>query len=262
LLLTSGATHAQELGHGSELTTDIPTPDAHFQAQEAIHEGGLHFTYVTTDDPEALPWVFRYRAALQEAGWDILDLNGGGNPFGSPGGAHLRAEHADGRFLRLNAGHPGVQHLDHAPSVSTFIDACVWPQMPQDDTCRPLRIIDTDEAAGMAGDLAAGLPDPPQAEYQSEDVIPEGGRHYHYISAQSHFDVFNRYMFELHEAGWTLIDVATSGDESAGSGAGSASDGSRHLVFSASGGGVITHFDACVWPTQPTESRCPQSTNH
>lgn len=266
--LGSVAAYGQDLGYEGELTEGIPEPDAEFQALEAIHEGGLHFFYVTTGDPEALPWVFGYRAALQAADWTILDLGGGENPFGSPGGAKLVAEHADGRYLRLNAGHPGVQHLDHAPSVATFIDACVWPHPPEDDTCRSSRFIDVGDGVeagqadvGVMGDLAVGVPRPGDAEYQSEESLPEGGRHFYYISAVGHFDAFNRYMFALHEAGWTIGGVVTNGDESAGSGTVIATDGSRHLEFSAGGSGTITHIDACVWPQQPSEARCPRNAN-
>jgi hypothetical protein len=267
-LLVSTSAFAQDLGYSGDLAAGIPVPDAAFQHQSAIHEGGLHLSYVTTEAPEALPWAFKYRAELQAAGWTITDLGGGGNPFGSPGGALLTAEHADGRFLKVNAGHPGVQHLDHAPSVSTFIDACVWPQVPEDVSCNHLRVIDIagDAAsvvshAGATGELTTGVPEPAEAEYRSDDALPEGGRHFHYISPRGHFELFQGYLATLHEAGWTISDATTSGDESGGSGSGTATDGGRHLVFSATGGGLVADFDACVWPQPPSEAHCPRNGN-
>jgi hypothetical protein len=273
-LLATSAVAARDLGYGGELTAGLPGPNAEFQSLTAIHEGGLWFSYVATDEPqiheeegaagnlEALPLLFRYRIALEGAGWTAV-AGGGGNPFGDSGGAQLTAEHGDGRYLRINAGHPGVQHLDHAPSVSTFVDGCVWPQVPADDTCNPSRWIHEgvrDAEQVGATELAVGIPAPAVSEYRSEDVIPDGGRHYHYISAATNFALYQDYMRMLHEGGWTITDAVTRGDLSGGRGTGSATDGTRYLIFSVGGNGVLSHFDACVWPAQPSEEVvCPRS---
>ena len=254
---------ARDLGYGGDLTQGIPPMDAGFQAQAAIHENGLWFGYVATDDAEALPLLFAYRLALEAAGWTAR-ASGGGNPFGSSGGGQISAEHTDGRYLRLNAGHPGVQHLDHAPSVATFIDACVWPQAPDDDSCNPSRWIDTDGAdAGAphvgATDLAVGIPQPAVSEYRSEDILPEGGRHYHYISAASNFALFQDYLRMLSEGGWTITDATTRGDLAGGGGTAWATDGSRYVTVSVGGAGTLAHFDACVWLSEPSEPRCPRT---
>jgi hypothetical protein len=279
LLAPAPASVAQDLGYRGTLTADIPAMDAEFQGQSAIHEGGLHFVYVATSEPEtyvrdgeagnleALPLVFRYRIALEAAGWTVLGAGGGGNPFGSSGGATLTAEHADGRYLRLDAGHPGVQHLDHAPSVSTFVDACVWPQPPSDDTCHPSRWIDKaeDDAptaahAGALAGLTAGIPAPAGAEFRSDSVVPGGGRHFYYLTPAAHVDVYRAYAADLSAAGWTMIEGRSRGEPSAGVVTASASDGSRYLQLHI-GGGPISHIDVCVWPAQPAEAHCPQSAN-
>ena len=277
LAFAAAVAHANDLGYAGDLTADLPGPDAEFQSLAAIHEGGLHFAYVAITEPqinqqdgdagtlEALPLLFRYRLALEAAGWLVDAVGGGGNPFGSAGGAQLTAEHADGRYLRLNAGHPGVQHLDHAPSVATFVDGCVWPAEPRDDSCYPQRLIDeattgSGSAASVgATELLAGIPEPTLSEYRSEEAIPEDGRHVHYIAAASHFALFGDYLKRLHDDGWTITDALTSGDLSAGSGSATATDGSRHLVFRVGGSGVLAHFDACVWPSVPADGHCPRS---
>mgnify|MGYP001812739767 FL=1 len=276
LASASMAVQAQELGYGGELTVDIPELNAEFQAQRPIQESGLHLAYVATDDPqinvhdgdagniEALPLLFRYRIMLETSGWTVT-VGGGGNPFGDSGGAQLRADHPDGRHLRMNAGHPGVQHLDHAPSVATFVDACIWPQAPQDDQCHPQRWIHEDDTAaadermGPSTGLVAGIPVPAIAEFRGESVIPEGGRHFHYLTPTAHFGAFTAYMRALDGAGWTINDSMTHGDASSGGGTASASDGTRYLRFSVGGGGLLSHIDACVWPQQPTEEWCPRS---
>ncbi|MEX1333739.1 MAG: hypothetical protein AB1Z66_00395 [Candidatus Limnocylindrales bacterium] len=275
---TSIAAQAQELGYAGGLTAGIPPLNAEFQSQATIQEGGLHFAHVATSEPEinvedgvagdleALPLLFRYKILLEAAGWTEVVVGGGGNPFGSPGGAQLTALHPDGRYLRLNAGHPGVQHLDHAPSVATFVDACVWPQVPQDDGCHPLRWIDTDVEVpadapeiGSTGVLTSGIPAPAVAEYRGDDVMPEGGRRFRYVSAATHFGAFTAYLRALDEAGWTISDAMTHGDQSRGGGAANATDGTRFLRFSAGGDGLLTFFDACVWPHEPSELHCPRS---
>ena len=64
----------------------------------------------------------------------------------------------------------------------------------------------------------------------------------------------------LHEGGWTITDAVTRGDLSGGGGTGSATDGTRYLTFSVGGTGTLAHFDACVWPAQPSEeATCPRS---
>ena len=266
LLLGSIAAQARELGHDGSLTADIPQPKAWFQGQAPIHEGGLHFSYVDTSETEALGLLFRYRILLETSDWTVHSVVGGGNPFGSPGGAQLTADHEDGRHLRANAGHPGVQHLDHAPSASTFLDACVWPQVPADDQCNPQRWISEDARTavdgaevGATGGLTAGVPEPALAEYRGDDVIPEGGRHFSYISAATHFGAFTGYMRALDEAGWTINGSMTHGDQARGGGVANATDGARHLHFSVGGTGLLTFFDACVWPQEPVEARCPRS---
>jgi hypothetical protein len=261
-LLGPSAASAQGLGYSGALTVGLPALDAEFQSLAAIQEGGVHFSYVATDELEALPLLFRYRMALEGAGW-TAQAGGGGNPFGDSGGGQLTATHADGRYLRLNAGHPGVQHLDHAPSVSTFVDGCVWPSMPDDDTCNPVRWIDEDvpeDGHVGATELAVDIPAPAVSEYRSENSLPDGGRHYHYISAATNFALYQDYMRMLHEGGWTITDAITHGDLSGGGGTGSATDGRRFMVFSVGGSGTLAHFDACVWPAQPSdEATCPRS---
>lgn len=277
----SMAVQAQELGYDGGLGAAIPPMDAAFQSQTPIQEGGLHFVYVATSEPEinvqdgeagnleALPLLFRYKILLETAGWTEVTAGGGGNPFGSSGGAQLVARHPDGRYLRMNAGHPGVQHLAHAPSVATFVDACVWPQVPQDDQCNPGRWIQTHDGAasgepavGSSGDLVAGIPAPDIAEYRGDAVVAEGGRHFRYITAASHFAAFTAYMRVLDAAGWTLLDSQTHGDPMGGGGQAEATDGTRFLRFSAGGQGTLTFFDACVWPEEPTTATCPRSGHH
>ena len=266
LTIASMAAQARELGYDGGLTVGIPQPQAHFQSRSAIHEGGLHFAYVATTEPEALPLLFGYKILLEASGWTVPAVGGGGNPFGSSGGAQLTAEHPDGRYLRVNAGHPGVQHLDHAPSVATFVDACVWPRSPQDVQCSPLRWIDTDAGSaadapevGSTGELTTGIPAPQLAEYRGDDVIPGGGRHFGYISAGTHFGVFTGYMRALDEAGWTISEAITHGDQASGGGTASATDGTRYMRFSVGGEGLLTFFDACVWAEAPAEPTCPRS---
>lgn len=103
---------------------------------------------------------------------------------------------------------------------SCIVDGCVWPEVPADDTCSPLRWIDEDVALDQD------------------------------------------FMRMLHEGGWAITDAVTRGDLSGGGGTGSATDGTRYLAFSVGGTGTLSHFDACVWPAQPSEeAACPRSGN-
>ena len=97
---------------------------AQFQAEDAIQEGGRHYFFTSSAAPAAI--VGNYQATLEDAGWNILDSGGGGDPFGLfASGAGLTA--SDGtRYLKLNAG---------GPAGSTFVDGCIWPQKPADDNC-------------------------------------------------------------------------------------------------------------------------------
>ena len=61
---------------------------------------------------------------------------------------------------------------------------------------------------------------------------------------------------------WNITDSGSGGTEMGGGGNATAtSDDGRYLKFNAGGGGVVAHFDACVWPSQPDDDHCPQSNN-
>jgi hypothetical protein len=113
------------LGSSGGLMTGVPElQEAEFKAEDAIHEGGRHFFFNSTNSPANV--VSGYEALLIEAGWEILESGGGGDPFGFfGGGAGLTA--TDGtRVLKLNAG---------GPTGQTFVDACVWPTAPANNYC-------------------------------------------------------------------------------------------------------------------------------
>ena len=115
------------MGSSGDLMDGVPElTGAEFRAEDAIQEGGRHYYFTSSTAPAQI--VGNYQAALEEAGWQILDSGGGGDPFGLfASGANLTATDAEGvRYLKLHAG---------GPNGSTFIDGCAWPEKPSDDNC-------------------------------------------------------------------------------------------------------------------------------
>ena len=170
------------------------------------------------------------------------------------GGAGLTATNG-GRYLKFNAGGPAGQ---------TFIDGCVWPSRPGDDNCGQNQNTSVSAVMGSSGDLTAGVPEPADAAYQSQDSVQEGGRHFFYTSSQAPADVVSDYQSALEAAGWNILDSGGGGDPFGlfGGGAGlTASDGSRYLKFNAGGPAGQTFIDGCVWPSQPSDDNCGQNDN-
>ena len=181
-----------------------------------------------------------YQAALEAAGWTIEDSGSGGDPFGLFGsGANVTATN-EGRYLKVHAG---------GPPGSTFVDACIWPARPADDDCDQDQ--QNDSAApgtlGTGGDLLAGVPEPADADFQSENAVPEGGRHFFYTSSGSPANIVSKYQAALQAAGWTIEDVGGGGDPFGfASGAGlTATNAGRYLKFNAGGPAGETYIDAC-----------------
>jgi hypothetical protein len=243
------------MGSSTGLTDGVPPlTGAQFQSENPIQEGGRHFFYFSSDNTPA-NIVGNYEAALAAAGWTILNSGGGGDPFGFASGANLEA--TDGtRYMYLNAGGPGG---------STFVDACIWPQRPDDTDCDQGDNQDNGNAQfGASGDLLADLPEPAGAEFKYEDVIREGGRHFYYTSDTSPDDVISAYSAALVNNGWTIRSSGGGGDPFGlfGSGAGlTATYGPRYFKIHAGGQrGGTTHIDACVWPAQPGDDDCDEDT--
>ena len=89
-------------------------------------------------------------------------------------------------------------------------------------------------------------------------MVSEGGRHFSYVTPAAHFGAFTAYLRALDAAGWIIADSMTHGDALSGGGSASASDGTRYLRFSVDSQGLVSYLDACVWPQQPIEDRCPR----
>ncbi len=237
------------LGSGGDLLAGVPAPgNAEFKAEDAIQEGGRHFFYTSGDAPGDV--VSNYQAALQSTGWTIV--SSGGDPMGLFGGG-LTATNGP-RYLKLNAG---------GPPGSTFIDGCVWPRQPIDDNCGQNQQTSGAGSMGAGGDLLANLPELTNADFQSENAIHEGGRHFFFTSGAAPSDVVGGYQAALEGAGWTILSSGGGGDPFGlfGGGAGlTASDGARYLKLNAGGqaGGTI-FVDACIWPTQPSDTDCDQN---
>ena len=76
-----GVTVAMVAAQVAGLVANVPEPaGATYQAKDAIHEGGVHFYYTTSQAPADV--VSAYGAALETLGWEITDSGGGGDPFG------------------------------------------------------------------------------------------------------------------------------------------------------------------------------------
>ena len=237
-----------QFGGGGDLLADVPEPaNAQFNAEDAIQEGGRHFFYTINQNPGDA--VSAYQNALQAAGWTIV--SSGGDPMGVFGGG-LSATNGD-RYLTYNVGGPGYG--------TSYIDACVWPAKPDDTNCSQNQQSSGNAQLGSGGDLLAGVPEPADAEFQAEDAIQEGGRHYFYISSAAPGDVVSNYQNALQATGWTI--VSSGGDPMGMFGAGlTATNGPRYLTINAGGhGGGQTFIDGCVWPRQPNVNNCGQNNN-
>jgi predicted RNA-binding protein with PUA-like domain len=241
------------LGSGGSLMAGVPEPaGAAFQAEDAIQEGGRHRFHTSSDSPGSI--VSAYEAALKSAGWNVVSSGGGGDPFGLfGGGAGLTATNGS-RYLKFNAG---------GPAGSTFIDTCVWPAKPGNDNCGQNNN-NNQASLGAGGDLLAGVPEPANAAFQSENAIQEGGRHFFYTSSAGPGDVVGAYENALQAVGWDIKSSGGGGDPFGlfGGGAGlTATDGSRYLTFNAGGPPGSTFIDACIWPSQPSDNNCGQNNN-
>lgn len=113
------------LGSSAGLLNGVPAlSDAEFKSENPIQSSGRHFFFMSTTVPQDV--VDTYSTALTNAGWTVESAGGGGDPFGLFGsGAGLTA--TDGtRVIKLNAG---------GPAGTTFINACIWPNVPANDNC-------------------------------------------------------------------------------------------------------------------------------
>jgi hypothetical protein len=255
LVFSPAAASVIAQGVGDELLDNVPEPaDAVYQSQNAIQEGGRHFYYTSTQSPADL--VGAYQAALEETGWTIVDSGGGGDPFGFASGAGLTA--SDGtRYLKFNAG---------GPAGATHIDACVWPGKPQDDNCDQGQNQPTTGNAtlGSAGALMDGVPELTGAEFQAEDAIQEGGRHFFFFSStNTPANIVGAYRSALQDAGWEILTSGGGGDPFGyASGANlTASDGARYLKLHAGGQTGSIYVDGCIWPARPEDDNCGQNQN-
>jgi hypothetical protein len=95
----------------------VPTPaNAEFQAENPIHEGGMHAHFTSSQSPGDI--VNSYSAAVKKAGWTVV--NQGGDPWGIFGGGLTARQGA--RFLKLNTG-------------AGHINVCSWPSQPNNNNC-------------------------------------------------------------------------------------------------------------------------------
>jgi hypothetical protein len=231
------------LGANADLLANVPEPaKAEFKSENAIQEGGRHYFYFSSENAPA-EVITDYQAALEAAGWTIEDSGSGGDPFGLfASGANVTATN-EGRYLKVHAG---------GPPGSTFVDACIWPAQPDDNDCDQDQ--QNDSAApgvmGTGGELLADIPEPAGANFQSENEMPEGGRHFYYTSSDAPANIVNKFQAALEATGWNIEGSGGGGDPFGfASGAGmTATNGGRYLKFNAGGPTGSTHIDACVWP--------------
>ena len=119
LLVLSGVAMAAT---GDDLLSGLPTPpNSQTLGTEAISAGGQQASYKTSAAPAAV--VAAYKESLPQAGWTVTDAGGSGSSYG--GGAGLQATNGP-KYLSVNAG---------GPSGTTFVNVCVWPSKPKNDSC-------------------------------------------------------------------------------------------------------------------------------
>lgn len=196
-----------------------------------------------------------YKAALEGAGWTITNSGGGGDLFGMFGrGANLEAN--DGtRFLKFHAG--------GKVGETTHVNACIWPTYSSDNNCdQGAQQTSGAGTMGTGGELLAGVPELQNADFQAEDAIREGGRHFLFVSGAASMDIVTGYQAALQSAGWTVLSSGGSGDPFGifgGGGGLTATDSARHLVLNAGGPAGQTSVDGCIWPAKPSDDNCGQN---
>ena len=250
-----GVTVAMVAAQVAGLVANVPEPaGATYQAKDAIHEGGVHFYYTTSQAPADV--VSAYGAALEALSWEITDSGGGGDPFGLFGsGAGLTATN-DGRYLKFHAG--GQR------GSTTHIDACIWPAKPDDDDCDEdtrKKTTSGNAVMGSTGNLTDGIPELTGAEFQSENAIQEGGRHFFFFSSDNTpANIVGNYEAALVAAGWTILNSGGGGDPFGfASGANlEATDGTRYMYLNAGGPSGSIYVDGCIWPNRPDDTDCGQ----
>ena len=75
------------------------------------------------------------------------------------------------------------------------------------------------KGSAPAGSLWDGIPEPQNAEYQSDNSVQEGGLHAFYTTSQESGDFVDSYNQALESSGWTI--VSTGGDPFGAFGGGS-----------------------------------------
>lgn len=105
----------------SGLLAGVPDPDgASKESQDDVGSDGVHRYYTTTATPSEV--VSSYTSALESNGWTIQNSGSGGS---RSGGGGLTATNG-ARYLVLSV---------EGPAGAAFIDLCVWPSQPSDDSC-------------------------------------------------------------------------------------------------------------------------------
>lgn len=117
---TTAAASSGDSANG--LLAGVPDPDgASKESQDDVGSDGVHRYYTTTATPSEV--VSSYTSALESNGWTIQNSGSGASWPGGGGG--LTATNG-ARYLVLSV---------EGPAGAAFIDLCVWPSQPSDDSC-------------------------------------------------------------------------------------------------------------------------------
>ena len=119
LLVIASIAHATT---GDDLLSGVPVPpDSKALGTQTLSSGGQQASYSTATSPSGV--IASYKQALPTAGWTVTGGGGGGVSYG--GGAGLQATNGP-KYLSVNAG---------GPAGLTFVNVCVWPSKPGNDSC-------------------------------------------------------------------------------------------------------------------------------
>ncbi|GJF08097.1 hypothetical protein NGTWS1803_11170 [Mycolicibacterium cyprinidarum] len=106
-------------------------------------------------------------------------------------------------------------------------------------------------------DLQSLIPTPADTrETDGPDSIWENGVHMHFQVDGAPVATMDAYQTDLEAKGWS-VTVRNSGGGGRGGGATfTGTNNDAYGVFTGGGHGTRTHIEACVWPTEPSNTDC------